>query len=70
MILIDGTFVAGTSGFCDRINQVFEAVEGVRENKKRYAEAEAQAALKPKLPMAGFPSFVMSKVIGQEGDGE
>jgi ATP-dependent 26S proteasome regulatory subunit len=47
-----------------------KAVEGVRENKQRYAEAEAQAGLKPKLPMAGFSSFVMSKLIAGEGDGE
>ena len=46
-----------------------KAVEGVRQNKQRYAEAEAQAALKPKLPMAGFSSFVMSKFIAGEGDG-
>jgi len=46
-----------------------KAVEGVRENKQRYAEAEAQAAMKPKLPMAGFSSFVMSKFVGQ-GDEE
>ena len=35
-----------------------KAVEGVRENKQRFAEAEAQAALKPKLPIAGFTSYV------------
>jgi ATP-dependent 26S proteasome regulatory subunit len=45
-----------------------KAVEGVRENKQRYAEAEAQAALKPKLPMAGWTSFMMSKVIEQGGN--
>jgi len=42
-----------------------KAVEGVRENKQRFAEAEAQTALKPKGPMAGFSSFVLSKVIEQ-----
>ncbi len=31
-----------------------KAVDGVRENKKRYAEAEAQAALKPKPGTSGF----------------
>jgi ATP-dependent 26S proteasome regulatory subunit len=46
------------------------AVDGVRENKQRFAEAETQAALKPKLPMAGFSSFVMRNFIGQEGKEE
>jgi ATP-dependent 26S proteasome regulatory subunit len=36
-----------------------KAVEGVRENKQRFAEAEAQAAMRPKMPMSGFSSFVM-----------
>jgi len=40
-----------------------KAVEGVRENKQRYAEAEAQAALKPKSDMSGF-SYVMSRFSG------
>lgn len=35
-----------------------KAVEGVQENKKRYAEAEAQAALKPRTPAAGFPGYM------------
>jgi len=47
-----------------------KAVEGVRENKQRFAEAEAQAALKPKLPMAGFTSYVMRSFSGREGDEE
>jgi len=47
-----------------------KAVEGVRENKQRYAEAEAQAALKPKLPMAGFTSYVMQRFSGQGMDEE
>ena len=47
-----------------------KAAEGVRENKQRFAEAEAQAALKPKSAMARFSSFMMSKIIGQGGDGE
>ena len=46
-----------------------KAVEGVRENKQRFAEAEAQAALKPKFPMPGFSSFVMSR-ISKLGDGD
>lgn len=44
-----------------------KAVEGVRENKQRFAEAEAQAAMKPKLPMSGFTSFVMRRF--PKGDG-
>ena len=47
-----------------------KAVEGVRENKQRFAEAEAQAALKPKLPMAGFTSYVMRSFSGRGGDEE
>ncbi len=47
-----------------------KAVEGVRENKQRFAEAEAQAALKPKLPMAGFTSYMMRSFSGREGDEE
>jgi len=46
-----------------------KAVEGVRENKQRFAEAEAQAAMRPKMPMSGFSSFVMSKFI-RGGDDE
>jgi ATP-dependent 26S proteasome regulatory subunit len=42
-----------------------KAVEGVRENKQRFAEAEAHAAMKPKFPMPGLSSFVMSRVIRQ-----
>jgi ATP-dependent 26S proteasome regulatory subunit len=43
------------------------AVEAVRENKERYAEAEAQAALRPKSPVSGWiSSFVASQVL--EGD--
>jgi SpoVK/Ycf46/Vps4 family AAA+-type ATPase len=47
-----------------------KAVEGVRENKQRFAEAEAQAALKPKLPMAGFTSYMMRSFSGREGGEE
>jgi len=45
------------------------AVEAVRENKAHYAAAEAQAALRPKNPMAGFMhSFVTSHMVSG-GDG-
>ena len=44
-----------------------KAVEGVRENKQRYADAEAQAALKPKSSMAGLTSFMMSSFRGRGG---
>jgi len=39
-----------------------KAAEGVRLNKQRFAEAEAQAAIKPKFPGGGFGSFVRSFV--------
>ncbi len=46
------------------------AVEAVRENKAHYAAAEAQAALRPKNPMAGFMhSYVTSQVINAD-DGD
>src|SRR6266446_8194649 len=45
-----------------------KAVEGVRENKQRYAEAEAQAALKPKLPFSGFSSYMVRSFSGQPDD--
>jgi len=46
------------------------AVEAVRENKTHYAAAEAQAAMRPKHPMAGFMhSFVTSQIAsGGSGD--
>ena len=45
------------------------AVEAVKENKERYAEAEAQAALRPKFPMHGFMrSFISSQVIRGDED--
>ena len=47
-----------------------KAVEGVRENKQRFAEAEAHAAMKPKFPMPGFSSFVMSKFAQPGNDDE
>ena len=47
-----------------------KAVEGVRENKQRYAKAEAQAMLKPKPSMSGITSFVMHQLSerGKEND--
>ncbi len=48
---------------------LLRAVEGVRENKLRYAEAEAQAATRPRSPMGGFASlFAERMVVG--GDDE
>ncbi len=45
------------------------AVEAVRENKERYAEAEAQIALRPKSPLSGFmSSFISSQVIKGDDD--
>jgi hypothetical protein len=45
------------------------AVEAVKENKQRYAEAEAQAVLRPKSPLSGFVhSFVTSQMLRQAGD--
>jgi ATP-dependent 26S proteasome regulatory subunit len=45
------------------------AIESVRENKQRYAEAEAQAALHPKSPLSGFMrSFISSEVIRGDDD--
>jgi transitional endoplasmic reticulum ATPase len=43
------------------------AVESVRENKQRFAEAEAQSAMKVKLPTGGFSSFAISKMFGRMG---
>jgi ATP-dependent 26S proteasome regulatory subunit len=45
-----------------------QAVKGVRENKQRFAEAEAHAALKPKLPM-DINSFMMRSFVagGEQG---
>ena len=44
------------------------AAEGVRENKQRFAEAEAQAALKPKFPMRGFSSFMFQQMKADENE--
>jgi ATP-dependent 26S proteasome regulatory subunit len=46
------------------------AVEAVRENKERYAEAEAQAALRPKNSMSGFMSSFISSGITRGDDEE
>jgi ATP-dependent 26S proteasome regulatory subunit len=46
-----------------------QAIEAVRENKQRYAEAEAQALMRPKNPMSGFMSeFAMSQVLSADGE--
>jgi ATP-dependent 26S proteasome regulatory subunit len=45
-----------------------KAAEMVRENKQRFAEAEARAALQPKPSMAGFTSMMMRRF--EAGDGE
>jgi transitional endoplasmic reticulum ATPase len=45
------------------------AVEAVRENKAHYVAAEAQAALRPKNPMAGFMNSLVSSQMGS-GDGD
>jgi ATP-dependent 26S proteasome regulatory subunit len=45
-----------------------KAAEGVRENKQRFAAAEAQAALKPKSPMADFSSLMMRSLGAAAGD--
>lgn len=47
-----------------------KAVEGVRENKQRFAAAEAQALLRPKLPTSGISSFVMRNFVQGGGDGD
>ena len=45
------------------------AVESVRENKAHYAAAEAQAALRPKNPLASFMnSFVTTEMMRADGD--
>ena len=44
------------------------AVEGIRDNKQRYAEAEAQAAMKPKSPASAFSHFFMNEVAGDATD--
>jgi ATP-dependent 26S proteasome regulatory subunit len=52
------------------VHYFLQAVESVQKNKQRYAEAEMQAAMKPKASMAGFNSFVMSRLIQPGGDDE
>ena len=46
-----------------------QAVEGIRENKQRFAEAEVQAAMKPKMP-AGLNSLMMRSFAAQRTDDE
>jgi transitional endoplasmic reticulum ATPase len=45
-----------------------KAIDEVRENKKRFAEAEAQALLRPKMPASAFSSYMFRQV--PSGDGE
>jgi len=47
-----------------------KAVESVQENKQRYADAEAQAMLKPKSPLAAFSSMVMHNISSRGDDNE
>jgi SpoVK/Ycf46/Vps4 family AAA+-type ATPase len=47
-----------------------KAVDGVRENKQRYAQAEAQAAMKPKMSLGDFGGFMMRTVSRDGGDEE
>lgn len=44
------------------------AVEGVQENKQRYAEAEAQAMMKPKASMPSIASFMMRSFSAGKSD--
>jgi transitional endoplasmic reticulum ATPase len=44
-----------------------KAVEGVRENKQRFAEAEAQSMLKPKASSASFARFAMRGIRASGG---
>ena len=47
------------------------AVEVVKENKRHYEAAQAQALMQPKSPMAGFMrSFVTSHVFKAAGEDE
>jgi len=47
-----------------------KAVEGVRENKQRYAAAEAQAMLQPKRSSNSFANFVMHNMVANGGGNE
>jgi len=44
-----------------------KAVEGVRENKQRFAEAESQAMMKPKQSSAGFANLVLHNILAKGG---
>ena len=47
------------------------AVGVVKDNKRRYEAAQAQAIFQPKSPMAGFMrSFVASQVFNAKGEEE
>jgi ATP-dependent 26S proteasome regulatory subunit len=45
-----------------------QAVEGVRENKKRFAEAEAQASAKAQPHGTPFNSFAFRQALASESD--
>jgi acyl-CoA reductase-like NAD-dependent aldehyde dehydrogenase len=47
-----------------------KAVEVVRENKQRFAEAEAQAMLKPKPGRSGMAHFFMEQFSANAGGDE
>jgi ATP-dependent 26S proteasome regulatory subunit len=45
-----------------------KAVDVVRENRQRYLQAEAQAALKPKSSLSDFSSYFMGRVTSETED--
>jgi transitional endoplasmic reticulum ATPase len=47
-----------------------KAVEGVRENKERYMQAEAQAAIKPHMPMNAFAKNIARSFVMRMGGEE
>lgn len=47
-----------------------KAVEGVRENKERYMQAEAQVAIKPNASMSAFARNMVRSFVMRAGDGE
>ncbi|HEY3854829.1 MAG TPA: ATP-binding protein [Verrucomicrobiae bacterium] len=44
------------------------AVEGVRENKKRFAEAEAKASAKARPPGSAFDAFAYQRAMAEDGN--